>query len=86
MNRLTIRVDDGLDEIYFSVPDDQEGLYSIKDLIIYGYNELWQKVAHRLAEYEETGLSPKQVKLLCKRLEISPYGDDKFLRKSEVTR
>lgn len=60
MERLTFRVDNGIDEIYFSNPDDPEGLYTIIELD----NINMEKVARRLAEYEDSGLSPEKVQEL----------------------
>jgi len=60
MKRLTIRVDNGLDEIYFSNPDDPEGAYTIIDLA----DADMEKVANRLAEYEDSELAPEDIKQL----------------------
>lgn len=66
MNRLTIKVDNGLNEIYFAVPDDPEGAYCLNDLVKYGYEELWQGVVNRLAAYEDTGHTPEDVAMLIR--------------------
>lgn len=63
MKRLTIRVDNGLDEIYFSNPSDPEGLYKLMDL---PNNEI-EKAVHKLAEYEDIGLTPGEIYLLLQR-------------------
>ena len=58
MERLTIMIDNGLNEVYFENPADPEGAYTITDLT----NADMEKIARRLAEYENTGLTPEGVK------------------------
>ena len=63
MDRLTIRVDDGLDDIYFAVASDPEGIYNICDLAQYRTENgnLLTGIAERLAAYEDTGLTPEEI-------------------------
>jgi len=64
--RLTVKVDNGLDEIYFLVEKDPGGAYTLEDLVKGGYEEKWQAAAERLAEYEDIKMSPEEIKLfLC---------------------
>lgn len=56
MNRLTFRTgmgDDLLDAIAFLNPDDEEGMYNLRDIGKYGSDELLLEIANRLAEYED---------------------------------
>ena len=69
MERLTERCDLDLPEVEQTaiiVPDDREGLYDIYDLAN-NYTEEWahkllEKIILRLAEYEDTNLTPSQLK------------------------
>jgi hypothetical protein len=80
--RLTIRVDNGLDEVYYPVEKDPEGLYDILDLAKYvddGDGEEAQillNVSNRLAQYEDIG-SPEEFAELARakvEWESSEYG------------
>ena len=66
MNRLTKLIDDGLDEIYFEVPSDREGLYNIVDVAESldddERDEILFRIAERLKVYEDTGLEPEEIK------------------------
>ena len=64
MERLTIRVDNGLEEIYFYNPDDPEGEYTLSDIAKNGHDDICDQIANRLAAYEDTGLTPEQIKAL----------------------
>lgn len=80
MDRLTIRVDDGLDDIYFAVTSDPEGTYNIHDLAQYRTEngDLLTGIAGRLAAYEDTGLTPGDVKdlqALCEENGLAKYVD-----------
>lgn len=59
--RLTIRPDIGLDEIWFANSDDPEGAYTIHDIAEYGRCDVLDAIAERLAAYEDTGLTPDEV-------------------------
>lgn len=63
MARLTIRVDDGLDDIYFAVASDPDGAYNIHDLAQYRTEneDLLTDIADRLAAYEDTDLEPEEI-------------------------
>jgi vacuolar-type H+-ATPase subunit I/STV1 len=63
MDRLTIRVDDGLDDIYFAVASDPDGAYNIHDLAQYRTEneDLLTDIADRLAAYEDTDLEPEEI-------------------------
>ena len=65
MNRLTKLIDDGLDEIYFEVPSDREGLYNIVDVAELldddERDEILFRIAERLKVYEDTGLEPEDI-------------------------
>ncbi|MBR5291697.1 MAG: hypothetical protein IKU32_02145 [Clostridia bacterium] len=64
MKRLTFRTgmgDDLLDAIAFLNPDDAEGMYNLRDIGKHGSDELLLEIANRLAEYEDTGLEPKEL-------------------------
>lgn len=65
MNRLTILIDNGLDEICFEVPNDREGLYNIVDVAELLENderdEILFRIAKRLKAYEDTGLEPHHI-------------------------
>ena len=66
MDRLTIVIDDGFDEVYFEVPSDREGAYNILDIAKYSsekeMQEILLNVAHELAEYEDIGLTPDEIR------------------------
>lgn len=67
MERLTGRADFGLDdynEICFINPDDLEGAYNLDEIVNHGSYETKLAIAERLAEYEDTGLTPEQVQEL----------------------
>lgn len=65
MNRLTKLIDNGLDEIYFEVPSDREGLYNIVDVAELldddERDEILFRIAERLKVYEDTGLEPEDI-------------------------
>lgn len=65
MERLTARVGDlGLypyEEICFINPDDPEGWYSLDDIINHGKYDVKLAIAERIAEYEDTGLTPEEI-------------------------
>lgn len=61
MERLTLRPDIGLDEIWFANSDDPEGAYTIHDIAKYGRCDVLDAIAERLAAYEDTGLTPEEV-------------------------
>ena len=63
MDRLTIRIDDGLDNIYFAVASDPDGAYNIHDLAQYRTEneDLLTDIADRLAAYEDTDLEPEEI-------------------------
>ena len=62
--RLTLRPDIGLDEIWFANSDDPEGAYTIHDIAKYGRCDVLDAIAERLAAYEDTGLTPDEVAAL----------------------
>ena len=69
MERLTARINTGdypIDEIAFINPDDPEGMYNIRDIVNHGSDELLYEIANRLAQYEDTGLSPKEITKIVK--------------------
>jgi len=81
MERLTARIDNGLDEIYFINPDDPEGAYNLDDIVRHGSYETKLAIAERLADYEDSGLYPEEVHELAKaktdgRLVELPYKVD----------
>lgn len=61
MERLTLRPDIGLDEIWFENSADPEGAYTIRDIAKYGRCDVLDAIAERLAAYEDTGLTPDEV-------------------------
>jgi len=63
MERITIRPDIGLGEIWFANSDDPEGAYTIHDIAEYRCDVLGA-IAERLAAYEDTGLTPDEVAAL----------------------
>ena len=73
MDRLTIRCDLGLAEVEQTaivVPDDKEGLYDIYDLSN-DWKEEWahkllEKIILKLADYEDTNLTPAQLQEIDK--------------------
>jgi hypothetical protein len=60
LNRLTEHDSDG--NINFINQNDPEGGYYIRDLDIENDGELLCNIAEKLAEYEDTGLTPEEVK------------------------
>lgn len=69
MERLTMRVDNGLEEIYFYNPDDPEGEYTLSDIAKNGHDDICDQIANRLAAYEDTGLTPEEVHRLKAKYE-----------------
>lgn len=69
MDRLTHRLDLGLDEweqIAFKNPNDEQGLYNIVDVVEHR-DEEWARqillsLAETVADYEDTGLTPEQIR------------------------
>ena len=87
MKRLSIIIDNGLDEINFEVPSDKEGLYNILDIAQY-YNEeemrsILLNIANKIAEYENTKLQPKQVEKLKNKYKELQKENKKL--KAEIT-
>ena len=69
MNRLTFRTgmgDELLDAIAFLNPDDEEGMYNLRDIGKHGSDELLLEIANRLAEYEDAEEQGLLVRLPCK--------------------
>jgi hypothetical protein len=69
LERLTQRCDLGLsefEEICFINPDDVEGMYTLDEIVDFGSHETRLAIAKRLAAYEDSGLSPEQVRELAK--------------------
>lgn len=65
MKRLTQRIDMGLDEfdeIAFINPHDPEGLYNLRNIVDDLDDDELLPIAERLAEYEDTGLEPEEIK------------------------
>lgn len=68
MRRLTERLSEfsgTLDEIAFINPHDREGAYNLKEIVRWSEDFYLYKIANRLAAYEDTGLTPKEVKKLA---------------------
>lgn len=73
-----MRVDNGLEEIYFYNPDDPEGEYTLSDIAKNGHDDICDQIANRLAAYEDTGLTPEEVQKIATakaegRLIIRPF-------------
>jgi hypothetical protein len=64
MERLTIRPDIGLDEIWFANSNDPEGAYTIHDIAHHVLCDVLDAIVERLAAYEDTGLTPDEVAAL----------------------
>ena len=75
MERLTIVVDNGLDEICFEAPSDREGAYNILDIAKHSNQEEMQEIllniASKLAEYEDIGMTPEEIKYFLKDFGMS---------------
>lgn len=73
LKRLTIIVDNGLDETNFKVSSDREGAYNILDIAKYSdekeMQEILLNIASKLGKYEDIGLEPDEIKKLLGRLE-----------------
>ena len=70
MDRLTIRTVDS-DDIVFAIESDPEGAYDITDVVRCRYDHIAFDVARRLAEYEDTGFTPEEIKKLAVQLKDS---------------
>lgn len=84
MDRLTIVIDDGFDEVYFEAPSDREGAYNILDIAKYSsekeMQEILLNVAHKLAEYEDIGLTPDEIKYFLKDFGVTVTKRNKELK------
>lgn len=66
MERLTERTEcDDNNQIAFIMPDDPEGLYNLKDLVEYGKEEHWGKVAERLCDLEDKLADGRMTEFPC---------------------
>jgi hypothetical protein len=69
MRRLTERLAEfagTLDGIAFINPHDRQGVYNLKEIVDWSEDFYLYKIANRLAAYEDTGLTPEEVKELAK--------------------
>ena len=64
MRRLTERLAEfagTLDGIAFINPHDRQGVYNLKEIVDWSEDFYLYKIANRLAAYEDTGLTPKEL-------------------------
>lgn len=64
MERLTQRDPDG--QVNFVVADDPDGAYDICDLVEYGRMDVVEKIAEKIAKYEDAEKDGRLVVLPCK--------------------
>lgn len=72
MRRLTERLAEfagTLDGIAFINPHDRQGVYNLKEIVDWAEDFYLYKIANRLAAYEDTGLTPEEVKELADKAE-----------------
>lgn len=72
MRRLTGRLAEfagTLDGIAFINPHDREGAYNLKEIVDWSEDFYLYKIANRLAAYEDTGLTPEEVRRLREKYE-----------------
>lgn len=78
MRRLTERLAEfagTLDGIAFINPHDRQGVYNLKEIVDWSEDFYLYKIANRLAAYEDTGLTPKEVKELAEKVQHGEYFD-----------
>lgn len=78
MRRLTERLAEfagTLDGIAFINPHDRQGVYNLKEIVDWSEDFYLYKIANRLAAYEDTGLTPEEVKELAEKVQHGEYFD-----------